>query len=45
MRGEWLLRSEIYTLVGGNRCERERRMNGEGLEGTHNGVRGDDIVR
>ncbi|TKB35152.1 MAG: porin [Nitrospira sp.] len=35
------MRSEMHTLAGGNRCGDENRM---GLEGAHNGVRGDDVV-
>ena len=42
--GEWLLRSEMSTLAGGNRCGNESRMDGKGLEDAHNGVRGDDVV-
>ena len=42
--GEWLLRIEIDTLAGGNRCGRESRRDREGLEDAHNGVRGDDVV-
>jgi len=42
--GDWLLRSEVYTLADGNRCGSERRMDGQRLEGAHNGVR-DDAVK
>lgn len=41
---EWLLRSGVHAVAGRNRCGSERRIDGEGLEGTHNGVRGDVVV-
>jgi hypothetical protein len=34
----------MYGFAGGNRCGSESRMDGEGLEVAHNGVRGDDGV-
>ena len=41
---ECLPRSDVHALVGGNRYGCESRMEGEGLEVAHNGVRGDDVV-
>ena len=37
-------RSEMQTVAGRNRCRSQRRVNSEGLEGAHNGVRGDVVV-
>ena len=44
MRGQMSAEDRSASLAGGNRCETESRVDGEGLEGTHNGVRGDDVV-
>jgi len=42
--GECLLTSERNMSADGNRCRNENRMDRHGLEGAHNGVRGDDVV-
>ena len=42
--GEWLLRTDVHAVTGGNRCEHESLLSGDGQEGAHNGVRGDDVV-
>jgi hypothetical protein len=42
--GEWLLRSEMSSSAGGNRCGSQSGRDREGLEDAHNGVRGDDVV-
>ena len=42
--GQWLLRIKMHAVAGRNRCGSQRRVNSEGLEGAHNGVRGDVVV-
>ena len=44
IRGRMVAENRDRYLAGGNRCRCESRRDREGLEGAHNGVRGDVVV-